>query len=610
MCFVDALRDDIRAPVSLHRPLDFDTAASLALLQEDVGSNFRTARKHDYSYGSKSVPRGPQPLPPPPRIDKAVSAPVLAEEKKICEGKSPEERMAALRAFRRAKGLCIRCAEKWHCGHKCSPTVQLHAVQELLEVFQLDDIDHLYATSEHMDQLFVALSKEAISGQDGPRTMRLHGIIQGHPLLILVDSGSTHTFISQALSSSLQETSQMFTDNQVQVANGSILHCNSVLKAAKWSVDDFSFTSDLKVLPLCHFDMILGMDWLEEFSPMQVHWKSKWMAIPYNGSTAILQGITPSIPDEVLVHVCNVIQSDAPPGGSPVLPGVSLLLEEFVVVFEPLSQLPPERSCDHTIPLIPGAKPVYIRPYRYPPSLKDEIEKQVAEMLDKGIIKPSTSAFSSPVLLVRKKDGTWRFCIDYRYLNALTLKSKFPIPVFDELMDELAKAQWFSTLDLNSGYHQIRLKLGEEYKTAFQTHFGLFEFNVMAFGLCGAPATFQGALNTTLAPLLRKCVLVFFDDILVYSATLTDHLEHLRQVLQLLANDQWQVKLSKCTFAQQQLAYLGHIISAAGVATDPSKVHAIQSWPQPTNVKELRSFLGLAGYYRKFVRHFAVIAKH
>jgi hypothetical protein len=143
-------------------------------------------------------------------------------------------------------------------------------------------------------------------------------------------------------------------------------------------------------------------------------------------------------------------------------------------------------------------------------------------------------------------------------------------------MDELAKAQWFSTLDLNSGYHQIKLKLGE-YKIAFQTHFGLFEFNVMAFGLCGAPATFQGAMNTTLAPLLRKCVLVFFDDILVYSATLSEHLDHLRQVLQLLANDKWQVKLSKCTFAQQQLAYSGHIISAAGVATDPSKVQANQS---------------------------------
>jgi hypothetical protein len=206
------------------------------------------------------------------------------------------------------------------------------------------------------------------------------------------------------------------------------------------------------------------------------------------------------------------------------------------MVFEPPSSLPPERSCDHVIPLVAGAKPVQIRQYRYPPALKNEIEKQVADMLSKGIIQPSFSAFASPVLLVRKKDGTWRFCVDYRYLNALTLKSKFPIPVFDELMDELANAKWFSCLDLNSGYHQIRVKKGEEFKTAFQTHFGLFEFRVMAFGLCGAPGTFQGAMNTTLAPLLRKCVLVFFDDILVYSPTLAEHLIHLKQVLQLLAN--------------------------------------------------------------------------
>jgi hypothetical protein len=271
MRFVDGLRDDIRAPVSLHRPLDFDTAASLALLQEDVGSNFRTSRKHDYSYGGKSVPKEPQPLPPPPRIDKVVSAPVLAEEKKICECKTPEERMAALRAFRRAKGLCIHCAKKWHRDHKCSPTVQLHVVQELLEVFQLDDIDHLSATTENVDRLFVALSKEAVSGQDGPRTMRLQGIIQGKPLLILIDSGNTHTFISQALSSSLQRTSQMFTDIQVKVANGSILHCTSVLKATEWSVDDFSFTSDLKVLPLCNFDMILLVGRIQPYaSPLEI----------------------------------------------------------------------------------------------------------------------------------------------------------------------------------------------------------------------------------------------------------------------------------------------------------------------------------------------------
>jgi hypothetical protein len=198
--------------------------------------------------------------------------------------------------------------------------------------------------------------------------------------------------------------------------------------------------------------------------------------------------------------------------------------------------------------------------------------------------------------------------VDYRYLNALTLKSGLPIPVFDELMDELAKATWFSTLDLNSGYHQIRLKKGEEFKIAFQTHFGHFEFKVLAFGLCGAPGTFQGAMNTTLSPLLRKCVLVFFDDILVYSETFDDHIQHLKLVLQLLSRDRWNIKLSKCKFAQQSITYLGHIISSAGISIDPSKVETVLSWPQPSNVKEVRSFLGLVGYYRKFVKHFVVIS--
>jgi hypothetical protein len=176
-------------------------------------------------------------------------------------------------------------------------------------------------------------------------------------------------------------------------------------------------------------------------------------------------------------------------------------------------------------------------------------------------------------------------------------------------MDELAKANWFSTLDLCAGYHQVRLTKGEEFKTAFQTHFGHFEFKVMAFGLCGAPGAFQGAMNTTLHPLLRKCVLAFFDDILVYSQNLEEHLVHLKQVLQLLAKDKWHVKLSKCSFAQRKISYLGHVISEAGVGTDNGKIEAITSWPAPSSIKELRSFLGLAGYYRKFVRHFAIIAK-
>jgi hypothetical protein len=196
--------------------------------------------------------------------------------------------------------------------------------------------------------------------------------------------------------------------------------------------------------------------------------------------------------------------------------------------------------------------------------MKDEIENQVQEMLHKGLIQPSNSGFSSPVLLVKKKDKTWRFCVDYIHLNALTVKFKYPVPIIDELLDELHGASWFSSLDLRAGFHQILMKPGEEFKTAFQTHIGHFEFRVIAFGLTVAPTTFQKAMNATLEPLLRKCVLVSFDGILVYSSSLEDHLFHSQQVLELLDADQWKVKMSKCSFAQNQITYLGHIVSAQG----------------------------------------------
>jgi hypothetical protein len=199
--------------------------------------------------------------------------------------------------------------------------------------------------------------------------------------------------------------------------------------------------------------------------------------------------------------------------------------------------------------------------------------------------------------------------VDYRHLNALTVKGKYPLPVIDELLDELAGARWFSKLDLKAGYHQIRLAPGEEHKTAFQSHNGHYVFKVMAFGLTGAPATFQHAMNASLAPVLRKFALVFFDDILIYSPTLSEHLVHLDTVLGILQRDSWQVKRSKCAFAQQRIAYLGHVISGDGVATDDSKIKSIREWPTPTNLKELRGFLGLTGYYRKFIAHYVVLSQ-
>lgn len=355
--------------------------------------------------------------------------------------------------------------------------------------------------------------------------------------------------------------------------------------------------------------MILGLDWLGSFSPMKVHWKDRWMRIPYQGSTTLLCGDIADLPAGSVLQVYSVLSDTSGDEVIPIPPDIQHLIEQFTVLFEIPTDLPPPRACDHVIPLVEGAAPVNVRPYRFAPALKDEIERQVQEMLQNGLIQPSNSPFSSSVLLVKKKDNTWRFCVDYRYLNAITVKGKCPVPIIDEFLDELAHASWFSCLDLRSGFHQIRLKPGEEFKTAFQTHSGHYEFKVVAFGLTGAPATFQSAMNATLAPYLRKFVLVFFDDILICSRTYEDHVEHVRLVFELLAKDQWKIKLSKCAFAQREIHYLGHVISENGVGTAPQKVLAISDWPTPANPKELRSFLGLAGYYRKFVKNFGVISK-
>jgi hypothetical protein len=374
-----------------------------------------------------------------------------------------------------------------------------------------------------------------------------------------------------------------------------------------WTCCGYEFSSSFKVLPLQGYDGIVGMDWLSSHSPQLVEWNQKWLAFPLNGTWICLQGAaTEEFACTVLEIQLMHSSLDTAPANSP---AVQALLDPYASLFAKPTGLPPHRVVSHSIPLIEGARPVQIQPYRFAPELKNEVEKQIAEMLHSGVIRPSNNSFASPLIMVKKKDQTWRPCVDYRHLNALTVKSKYPLPVIDELLDELHGASCFSKLNLRASYHQIWLTEGDEYKTTFHTHHGHYEFTVMAFGLTGAPATFQAEMNRTLAPLLCKCALVFFDDILVYSSSYEEHLQHLQSVLQLLATNDWKIKLSKCEFAQPSVHYLGHVILAEGVATDESKISAVKEWPIPVDVKQLRNFLGLAGYYRKFIKNYASISQ-
>lgn len=258
----------------------------------------------------------------------------------------------------------------------------------------------------------------------------------------------------------------------------------------------------MKVLALGTYDAILGMDWLEAHSPMQVDWRAKCLEFSTSEGTVCLRGHDSNSTDcfminsiqlqslckqQAITHIVQVCATtEEATASTPVRAIVQQVIDTFLDVFGEPTGLPPRRPCDHRIPLIPGAQPMNVRPYRHKPEHKDEIEKRVMEMLKAGIIQRSSSPFSSPVILVKKKDGTGRLCIDYRYLNALTCIAKFPIPVIEELLDELHGAKWFLKLDLRSGYHQIRLAEGEEYKMAFETHFGHFEFKILSFGLAGA----------------------------------------------------------------------------------------------------------------------------
>ncbi|KAG8491584.1 hypothetical protein CXB51_014656 [Gossypium anomalum] len=417
-------------------------------------------------------------------------------------------------------------------------------------------------------------------------------------VIALIDPGSTHSYICETLASSKTLPVES-TEFVIRVSNplGRYVLVNKVCKKCPLVIRGSCFPADLMLLPFDEFDVILGMDWLTVHDAI-VNCKRKTidLRLPAVISSMLAQKCARKRCETYLAYVLNDKELEKKPELVPVVC-------EYPDVFpEELPGLPPVREVEFGIELVPGTTPILIAPYRMAPTELKELKAQLQELTDKGFAQPSFSPWGAPVLFVKKKDGTMRLCIDYRQLNKVTIKNKYPLPRINDLFDQLKGASVFSKIDLRSGYYQLRVRDSDIPKTAFRTRYGHYEFLVMPFGLTNAPAVFMDLMNRIFRQYLDWFVVVFIDDILVYSRDETEHAEHLRLVLQILRDKQLYAKFSKCEFWLREVSFLGHVVSASGIRVDPNKISAILNWKPPRNITEVRSFLGLADYYRRFVK--------
>ncbi|CAA7058315.1 unnamed protein product [Microthlaspi erraticum] len=445
-------------------------------------------------------------------------------------------------------------------------------------------------------------------------------LVGGFESHVLFDSGASNCFITperaekSGIRSSAGESAGM-----VKVAGGGFLSTLGRARGVEIEIAGQSMPADLVISPVELYDVILGMDWLSHYRVHLDCYRGR-VVFERDAGRLVYQGVRPTSGSIVIsaiqaeqllergceAYLATISMSES---GAGVVMGDIEVVQDFEDVFQSLKGLPPSRSDPFTIELEPGTAPISKTPYRMAPAELAELKKQIEDLLSKGFIRPSVSPWGAPVLFVKKKDGSFRLCIDYRGLNRVTVKNRYPLPRIDELLDQLRGATWFSKIDLASGYHQIPIDEADVRKTAFRTRYGHFEFVVMPFGLTNAPAAFMRLMNDVFREYLDVFVIIFIDDILVYSRSQEEHATHLRLVLEKLREQKLFAKLSKCSFWQREMGFLGHIVSAEGVSVDPAKIEAIRDWPRPSSATEIRSFLGLAGYYRRFVKGFATMAQ-
>ena len=463
------------------------------------------------------------------------------------------------------------------------------------------------------------------------KLIRLKGKVRGHSVTILVDSGAGRNYIDPDVVALLNLPTVTLPGNIVQLAGPVTQDASKLIPDLKFRIGQYKDHMPFTVTKLAQDQLILGKPWLTYVNP-PIDWVTNTITVTKGNVTYTL---TPPADDEsptvnmlsamqmkriirkgqmaYLAVIREVPEGDnrleiSAPSNGEWQSAIQGILDKHKTIFEKLPKgLPPKRSVDHHIELEPGSKPPYLPIYHMSPLELEELKRQLTDLLEMGFIRPSQSPYGAPVLFVPKKNGKLRFCVDFRALNKLTIKNRYHLPRIDELLDRLQGAKYFSKLDLQSGYHQIRIAEddGSIQRTAFRTRYGHYEWLVLPFGLTNAPATFQQLMNDILRPYLDQFVIVYLDDICIYSKTKEEHLEHLDKVLTILEQHRLFVGLDKCSFGVQEMEFLGHVVGTDGVKVDPKKVQAVKDWPTPKDVKEVRSFLGLTGYFRRFIRHYA-----
>ncbi|GKC27660.1 putative reverse transcriptase domain-containing protein [Tanacetum coccineum] len=397
--------------------------------------------------------------------------------------------------------------------------------------------------------------------------------LNDHYATTLFDSGADYSFVSTTFLPLLGiEPSDLGFSYEIEIASGQLVEIDKVIKGCKLEIDGHVFDINLIPFGSGSVDVIIGRDWVFDHKA-EIICHEKVVRIPLSGGKVLR--VIGERPKEKMKHLRSARTKEHKQEEITVV-------KDFPEVFpDDLSKLPPVQKIKFRIELVPR---------------------------DKGFIRPSSSPWGAPVLFVKKKDGSFRMCIDYRELNKLTIKNRYPLPKIDDLFNQLQGSHYFSKIDLRSGYHQLRVHEDDILKTVFRTRYGHFEFTIMPFGLT-TPTVFIDLMNRVCRPYLNKFVIVFIDDILVYSKTQEEHKVHLGLVLELLKEDKLYAKFYKCEFWLREVHFLGHVINGGGIHVDPSKIEVVKNWKAPRTLFEVRSFFGLAWYYHRFIEDFSKIAK-